>query len=40
MEQSDKRREWLHEAVDFIRVFANFEFAKNAQKRLKYRHFD
>jgi hypothetical protein len=28
--QSKKRREWLHEAIDFIRVFAYFVFAKNA----------
>jgi hypothetical protein len=28
VERSEKRREWLHEAIDFIRVFANFEFAK------------
>jgi hypothetical protein len=36
----EKRRECLHEAIDFIRVFANFEFAKQAQKRLKYEHLD
>jgi len=36
VERSEKRREWLHEAVDFIRVFANFGFAKQPQKRLKY----
>ena len=35
-----KRRECLHEAIDFIRVFACFEFAKHPQKRLKYRHFE
>jgi hypothetical protein len=31
-----KRREWLHEAIDFIRVFAYFVFANHTQKRLKY----
>src|SRR6185369_2333172 len=36
VERSEKRREWLHEAVDFIRVFANFGFAKSPLKRLKY----
>src|SRR5829696_4960668 len=32
----EKRREWLHEAIDFTRVFADFAIAKNTQKRLKY----
>src|SRR3954452_25370032 len=31
-----KRREWLHEAIDFIRVFAYFVVAKHSRKRLKY----
>src|SRR5215216_4827673 len=39
VERSEKCREWLHEAIDFIRVFAYFEFAKRPQKRLKYRPF-
>ena len=34
------RREWLHEAIDFIRVFAYFEFANYPQKRLKYGYFE
>jgi hypothetical protein len=33
---AEKRRECLHEAIDFIRVFAYFGFAKWPQKRLKY----
>src|SRR5215213_8893530 len=37
---SEKRREWLHEAIDFVRVFAYFVFAKSTQKRLKYGHFE
>jgi hypothetical protein len=36
---AEKRREWLHEAIDFIRVFAYFAFAKRPQKRLKYNPF-
>jgi hypothetical protein len=36
----EKRRECLHEAIDFIRVFANFEFANRPQKRLKYGYFE
>ena len=36
----EKRREWLHEAIDFIRVFAYFVFAKHTQKRLKYGYFE
>lgn len=36
----EKRREWLHEAIDFIRVFAYFEFANRTQKRLKYGYFE
>jgi hypothetical protein len=35
-----KRREWLHEAIDFIRVFAYFVFANHTQKRLKYGYFE
>jgi hypothetical protein len=35
-----KRRECLHEAVDFIRVFASFGFANRPQKRLKYGYFE
>jgi hypothetical protein len=33
-------REWLHEAIDFIRVFAYFVFANHTQKRLKYGYFE
>jgi hypothetical protein len=40
MRSAEKRRECLHEAIDFIRVLASFEVAKKSQKRLKYRHFD
>jgi hypothetical protein len=36
----EKRREWLHEAIDFIRVFAYFVFANHTQKRLKYGYFE
>jgi hypothetical protein len=35
-----KRREWLHEAIDFIRVFAYFVFANRTRKRLKYDYFE
>ena len=40
MGSAQKRRECLHEAIDFIRVLASFEVAKKSQKRLKYGHFD
>jgi hypothetical protein len=36
----EKRREWLHEAIDFIRVFAYFAIAKCTRKRLKYGYFE
>src|ERR1044072_9078834 len=39
MGAGEKRREGVHEAGDFIRVFAYFGFAKRLQKRLKYRPF-
>ena len=35
-----KRRECLHEAIDFIRVFAYFGFANYTRKRLKYGYFE
>src|SRR5690242_21495217 len=38
--RSEKRRECLHEAIDFIRVFAHFGFANRPQKRLKYGYFE
>jgi hypothetical protein len=34
-----KRRECLHEAIDFIRVPGAFEVAQKSSKGLKYGHF-
>jgi hypothetical protein len=34
---SEKRREWLHEAIDFIRVFVYFGLPKTAPKKAKIR---
>jgi hypothetical protein len=35
VERSEKRREWLHEAVDFIRVFAHFGVCQKTSKKAK-----
>src|SRR5690349_17144756 len=37
VERPKKRREWLHEAVDFIRVFASLEVCQNTPKKAKIR---
>src|SRR5215207_5294273 len=40
VKRSNKRRECLYEAIDFIRVLAYFSIANQGQKRLKYGHFE
>ena len=37
VERSEKRREWLHEAIDFIRVFANLGVCQVTPKKAKIR---